>query len=193
MTRLIVVLSLLTSPILALAVEVTAAPLSVSALAASVAAAPTDDLLVQIANDFLGGRFSLATVGLLILVVGLARKVASPRIPVLAGDVGGTVFGLALGTLGTLSGPLAAGTPFSKSLIAVAIGQAWAASGGWTTVRRTILTPLLQHPWVNEQIRKATKGIPLGGPILKWLLSRYLAAPMPVRAPVPEAIPPSGG
>lgn len=89
------------------------------------------------------GHYAYATALALVLVVALVRRYAAPRVAWLASDAGGAALAL-FGSFGAaLAAALASGDGLSWRLVWAAIGVAVTAAGGYSLVKRLIVTPIL--------------------------------------------------
>lgn len=87
------------------------------------------------------GRW-LAVAGFVLMgVVLIFRRLVLQRWKWLQTDRGGVIATLAISFLGALAHSFAAGAGFSWSLLLGALGVAWAASGGWSQLKRLISPP----------------------------------------------------
>lgn len=120
----------------------------VLAFAGSVAAQTTDvppdlgeliELAKPIAQAVMAGQYWLAAAAGLILAVGLVRRYLVPKYAFLQTDAGGTLLTFVAGFGGALVTALASGAGASLSLLPAAAAVAFAAIGGFLTVKRLVI------------------------------------------------------
>jgi hypothetical protein len=101
------------------------------------------DLLQPVLAAVKGGQGFLAAALVLVLCVSLARRYAGSRFPWIMSDVGGALLTLLGAFGGAAATALMAGTAPSIGLAVTAFGVAFAASGGYSMVKR-LGVPLLR-------------------------------------------------
>jgi hypothetical protein len=123
------------------------------AVAAAPAATPDPgllDLARPVYEAVLHGQWYLAAALALVLVVALVRRYAGPRVPFLHSDAGGALLALVGSYGGAVATALAAGgAVFSAHLAWVALTVAIAAAGGYSLIKKLIITPFLV-PWAAK-------------------------------------------
>lgn len=101
-------------------------------------------LVKPVYEAIMSGNYTLAAAMALVLAVAVLRKYGAKRWPFLASDAGGSLLAL-LGSFGGAVGTaLMAGAAISGGLLWSAAGIAFAASGGYTLVKRLLVDPVLK-------------------------------------------------
>lgn len=116
--------------------------------AAGVGAVAPDESLIALAKPvidaLLSGNPGLAAALALVLAAAVARRYGSKRFPFLATDAGGALLVLVGSFGGAAATALTGGAAVSLGLAWKALLVAFAASGGYATVKRLLVTPLLR-------------------------------------------------
>lgn len=104
--------------------------------------APLLDLLKPALEAVKAGQGILAACLLLVFAVAVARRYGAKRFPFLASDAGGALLTLLGSFGGALGTALMAGTAPSLGLATTALGVAFAASGGYSMIKRLVVPTL---------------------------------------------------
>lgn len=126
------------------------------------------DMLRPIYDAFRGHDYDAMGCLALVLLVALARRYGSSRLPFLASEAGAALL-LLLGSFGATAGAMAAGPEvmLSMAMVWVALKIAFLAAGGYAALKALIVVPLLRP----LQARLPTWAQPILGVIL-WIFER---------------------
>lgn len=134
-----------------------------SAALAAGATIPQDgsafDLVRPVIDAFKGGDYPFAASLAVVLIVALARRYGSSRIPFLGTERGAAL----LAFVGSFAGAMAAGLDgdgsFSQQLLLTAVNVALAATGGYMAVKAFVITPILASKWYQDKAPSWLKSI----------------------------------
>lgn len=102
------------------------------------------DLAKPVLSAILSGQYAYAAALALVLAVAAARRYGGARFPFLRSDAGGASLALVGGIGGALVNSLAAGGGVSLALLWSALLVAVGAAGGYSLIKRLIVTPILE-------------------------------------------------
>lgn len=101
-----------------------------------------DALARMLLDAIASSNWALLVAVLLMCVVAVARKYASPYVPFLRTDLGGILSVFLLSACGAAVTALKAGAPMSMGLFVDVVKMAFMAAGGFTVVKK-FLAPLV--------------------------------------------------
>ena len=119
------------------------------------------DLAKPVLAAVMSGQYAYAAALALVFAVAAARRYGGARVPFLRSDAGGALLAVGGAFAGALATSIAASGAISIGLLWSALGVAVAAGGGYSLIKRLIVTPVLEPLAARGGVLGAVLGVVL--------------------------------